>query len=615
MPPVTPPVTPPAANPSFGLTLEPAAVTIAQGDQATVTVKLARIGGFAGSVLVTPSGLPSGVSAAPVTIAANAVSVTLNLQTSGAATSGSSSVTLEGVSGALKKSVALSLSVTPPNSALPDLFVKRLEWGQSVLKADLRLVPGKAAVLRAYVNATQAGVSGVTVRATAAVNGVIVGTLELTAPASVPTSDTATDLASTYWGVLPKEWIKAGLEVNLEIDAGRSVAESNESNNLQTLKPTVGAGNKLLLTMVPVIVNGQAAPPLDAAAVEALKTGLMLFWPLVNVDIQVRAPYTVTKANPSSSDVLKEITVLMEADKSGRYYYGYYNLSGGIGWIGYPASAGGTNLKIVAHELGHNFGQLHAPCGNPGGVDANYPYKDGSIGSWGIDPRSNALVDPSRYKDVMGYCGTNWVSDYMYRKVQLFLEQIALQASPNAASSDVLLVSGRVSNGQITLEPMQRITGVASAPVTGLYNLTLETESGVKQVAFDVRTVTHEDGSEALLESAQFSFTMPDPGSISKATVSGYGVASLQRSAAVALARAQAVKPTSVQRNGATVTVTWDAAVYSRVAVAHIASDGTRTTLALGLTGGSATLELGALDAGQFEVSGSDGLNGFKQRF
>ena len=614
-PATTPPVTPPAANPSFGLTLEPAAVTIAQGDQATVTVKLARIGGFAGSVLVTPSGLPSGVSAAPVTIAANAVSVTLNLQTSGAATSGSSSVTLEGVSGALKKSVALSLSVTPPNSALPDLFVKRLEWGQSVLKADLRLVPGKAAVLRAYVNATQAGISGVTVRATAAVNGVIVGTLELTAPASVPTSDTATDLASTYWGVLPKEWVKAGLEVNLEIDAGRSVAESNESNNLQTLKPTVGAGNKLSLTMVPVIVNGQAAPPLDAAAVEALKTGLMLFWPLVDVDIQVRAPYTVTKANPSSSDVLSEVTTLQKADKSDRYYYGYYNLSGGIGWIGYPASAGGTNLKIVAHELGHNFGQLHAPCGNPSGVDANYPYKDGSIGSWGIDPRSNALVDPTRYKDVMGYCGTNWVSDYMYRKVQLFLEQIALQASPNAASSDVLLVSGRVSNGQITLEPMQRITGVASAPVTGLYNLTLETENGVKQVAFDVRTVTHEDGSEALLESAQFSFTMPDPGSISKATVSGYGVASLQRSAAVALARAQAVKPTSVQRNGATVTVTWDAAVYSRVAVAHIAPDGTRTTLALGLTGGSATLELGALDAGQFEVSGSDGLNGFKQRF
>ena len=615
-PPATPPtVKPPVTTPSFNLTLEPTSLNAGQGQTAVATIKLERVGGFAGAVLVTPSGLPSGVSAAPVTVAAAATSATLSFQIASATAPASSTVTLEGVSGNLKKTVTLALTVTPPNSALPDVFVKRLEWGQSVLKADLRLVPGKAAVLRAFVNATQAGIAGVTVRATAAVNGATLGTLELTAPISVPTTDTVTDLASTYWGVLPKEWVRPGLEVKLEVDANRSVAESDEGNNLQTLKPTVGAGSKLLLTMVPVIVNGKAAPPLDAAAVEALKTGLMLFWPLVDVDIQVRAPYTVTKANPSSSDVLDEITVLMEADKSGRYYYGYYNLSGGIGWVGYPASAGGTSLKIVAHELGHNFGQLHAPCGGPSGVDANYPYKDGSIGSWGIDPRNNTLVDPARFKDVMGYCGTNWVSDYMYRKVQLFLEQIALQASPNTAPSDLLLVSGTVRNGQITLEPMQRITGVAAEPKSGLYHLALETESGVKQVAFDVRSATHEDGTEALLENAQFSFTMPDPGSISSVMVSGYGVASLQRSAAVVLARGQSVKPTSVQRSGAMVTVTWDAAAYSSVALAHIAMDGTRTTLALGLTGGSATLELGALGAGQFEVSGSDGLNGFKQRF
>ena len=568
-----------------------------------------------GEILVTPSGLPSGVSAAPVTIASAATSATLSFQVSNTAATTSSTVTLEGASGNLKKSVALALTVTPPNSALPDLFVKRLEWGQSVLKADLRLVPGKSAVLRAFVNATQAGIVGVTVRATASVNGATVGTLDLTAPASVPITDTATDLASTYWGVLPKEWVKAGLEVRLEVDAGRSVAESDEGNNTQMLKPTVGTGNKLLLTMVPVIVNGNAAPALDAAAVASLKTGLMLYWPLADVDIQVRAPYTVAAANPSSSTVLDEVTKLMEADNSGRYYYGYYNLSGGIGWIGYPASAGGTNLKIVAHELGHNLGQYHAPCGGPSGVDANYPYKDGSIGSWGIDPRTNTLVDPAKYKDVMGYCGTNWVSDYMYRRVQLFLEQFASQVSANTAPSDLLLVSGRVTNGQISLEPMQRISGVVAAPKTGLYNLSLETASGVQQVSFDVRTTTHEDGSEAVLENAQFSFTLPDPGSISKVTVSGYGVASLRQSAKVTPARVQSVKPTTVQRTASSVTVTWDAAVYSSVAVAHIAPDGTRTTLALGLTGGSATLELGTLGVGQFEVSASDGLNGFKQRF
>ena len=608
-------VKPPVTTPTFNLTLEPASLNAAQGQTATLTIKLERVSGFAGEILVTPSGLPSGVSAAPVTIASAATSATLSFQVSNTAATTSSTVTLEGASGNLKKSVALALTVTPPNSVLPDLFVKRLEWGQSVLKADLRLVPGKSAVLRAFVNATQAGIVGVTVRATASVNGATVGTLDLTAPASVPITDTATDLASTYWGVLPKEWVKAGLEVRLEVDAGRSVAESDEGNNTQMLKPTVGTGNKLLLTMVPVIVNGNAAPALDAAAVASLKTGLMLYWPLADVDIQVRAPYTVLKSNPSSSDVLSEITTLMEADNSGRYYYGYYNLSGGIGWIGYPASAGGTNLKIVAHELGHNLGQYHAPCGGPSGVDANYPYKDGSIGSWGIDPRTNTLVDPTKYKDVMGYCGTNWVSDYMYRRVQLFLEQFTLKSSLNTAPSDLLLVSGRVTNGQISLEPMQRISGVAAAPKTGLYNLSLETASGVQQVSFDVRTTTHEDGSEAVLENAQFSFTLPDPGSISKVTVSGYGVSSLQQSAKVTPARVQSVKPTTVQRTASSVTVTWDAAVYSSVAVAHIAPDGTRTTLALGLTGGSATLELGTLGVGQFEVSASDGLNGFKQRF
>ena len=525
-------------------------------------------------------------------------------------------MTLEGVNANLKKSATLALTVTPPNSALPDLFVKRLEWGQSVLKADLRLVPGKAAVLRAFLNATQAGIAGVTVRATALVNGATVGTLDLTAPASVPTTDTATDLASTYWGVLPKEWVKAGLEVRLEVDANRSVAESDEGNNLQTLKPTVGTGNKLFLTMVPLIADGKSPPPFDAAAAASLKTSLMLYWPLADVDIQIRAPYTVKSAGSDWGAVLGEVTTLRDTDKSNRYYYGYYSIGGGIGWVGDAAAAGSLNLKTIAHELGHNFGQYHAPCGNPSGVDANYPYPGGSIGSWGIDPRTNTLVDPAKYKDVMGYCGTNWVSDYMYRRAQLFLEQYpSLAADAGGPATDLLLVSGTVKDGQITLEPMQRISGVMSAPRTGLYNLTLETASGVKQVAFDLRTATHEDGTGQVVQNGQFSFTLPDPGSISSATVSGYGVASVQQSARVTSARAQSVKPMTVQRSGSSVTVTWDAQAYSSLSVAHIAPDGTRTTLALGLTGGSATLELGALGTGQFEVSASDGLNGFKQRF
>ena len=602
----------------FNLTLDVPSVTVTQGDATDVTVKLERLNGFADPVALTLAGLPADVIASPaaITIAANASSATLRLTASGSAAIALSKVTVGGVSGTLQKSASLSLATVKPDPSKPDAFIKRLEWGQSVLKADLRLVAGKSALLRAYVNATQAGIAGVIVRATASVNGATVGTLDLTAPATIPTTDTATSLTSTYWGVFPKGWIKSGLEVRLEVDAGRNLSESNEGNNTQVLKPAVGTGNKLYLTMVPLIADGKPALAFDAAAVAALKAGLMSYWPLADIDLQVRAPYTVKSAGSDWGAVLNEVSSLRNADKSNRYYYGYYDIGGGIAYVGYGVGAGLPDLRVVAHELGHTFGQLHAPCGNPSDIDADYPYKDGSIGSWGIDSSNNTLVDPAKYSDVMGYCGTNWVSDYMYRKVQLFLEaSVPSATSLDTTATDLLLVSGTVKDGQINLEPLQRITGVASAPATGLYNISLETASGVKQISFDLRRVTHEDGSGKLIDNASFSFTMPDPGSISKLTVSGYGAATLQQSAKVAPARAQSVRATTVQRSGSRVTVTWDAYLYSSAAVAHIAPDGTRTTLALGLTGGTATLELGALGAGQFEVSASDGLNGFKQRF
>jgi Peptidase M66 len=598
--------------PSFNLTLEPASLELIQGDATEVTVKLERLGGFAGSVAVSFKGLPADVTLSPTSLSidSTASSATVLLSASATAAIASSTLTLEGVGGTLKNSASLNLATVKPDPSAPDLFVKRLEWGQSVLKSDLRLLPGKAAVLRAFVNATQAGMTGVIVRATASVGGVTLGTLDLGAPTSVPTTDTATDLASTYWGVLPKEWVKSGLEVKLTVDAGRGVKESNEGNNTQILKPAVGTGNTLYLMMVPIIQGGKTALTLDATALAELKSTLMRYWPLADVDIQVRAPYTIT-----TNDGFGELVKLRDADGSKRYYYGFEESCCGVGSVGYPVSAGNANPWTIAHELGHNFGMLHAPCGADNYLDANYPVKDGKIDAWGFDPRDNSLVDPAKYNDLMGYCNTTWVSDYMYRKVQLFLEKYPPADKLSAPATNLVLVSGTVTNGQISLEPLKRITGVASAATSGQYNLSLETASGTKRISFDLRRATHQDGTEKLIDHAQFSFTMPDPGSISKLTISQGGTVKLEQSAVVGLARVQSVQATTVQRNGSSVTVTWDARVYSSVAVAHIAPDGTRTTLALELTGGMATLELGSLGAGQFEVSASDGLNGVKQRF
>jgi Peptidase M66 len=612
-------------DPSFKLSLDASSLNLMQGDDADLTVNLERLDGFEDAVSLSLKDLPADVSVSPavLTIPATASSLTVHLSASGTASIATGKVMVEAVSGALQESAPLNLATIKPDPSRPDLFIKRTEWGQSVIKSDLRLVPGKSAVLLAYVNATQTGISGVRVKATASANGTTLGTLDLTAPAKIPTNDsaaaTATSLTSTYWSVLPKDWIRPGLEVKLEVDAGRDLKESNEGNNTQVLKPTVGTGNKLYLTLVPIIVDGKPAMTLTAAAVSEIRTGLMALWPLVDVDIKMRAPYTV------KTDVMNELTALRDADNSKRYYYGFYDFGGGYTWIGWPVAAGYPNLRVIAHELGHDFGQWHAPCGNPTQVDADYPYKTGSIGSWGFDQDKKSLIDPAKYNDVMGYCDTFWTSDYMYGKAQLFLEKnpstdpAKTTATTTATTTaSVLLVSGSLKDGQMTLEPIQRISGMASAPEAGPYNLKLETASGTQQVSFDLRRATHEDGTGRVIDKAQFSFTMPDPGSISKVTITENNVVKLERSTGGMLSAQSAqtsVQPITVQRNGSSVTVTWDAKAYSSVTVAHIAPDGTRTTLALGLTGGTAALELGALGIGQFEVSASDGLNGIKQRF
>jgi Peptidase M66 len=609
--------------PGFNLSLDASSLNLTQGDMAEVTIKLERLNGFAQAVTLSLKNLPADVTASPASlaIAAGASSATLQLTASGNAIIGSGAVTVEGVSGTLQESASLNLATIKPDPSRPDLFLKSIEWGQSVIKSDLRLIPGKSAVLLAHVNATKAGISGVTVRATAMANGVTLGTLDLTAPASVPITDSAaanaTDLTSTYWSILPKDWIRAGLEVKLEVDAGRSLKESNEANNVQVLKPSIGAGSKLYLMMVPLIENNHAVLSLNAAEVEKIRTGLMAIWPFADVDIKVREPYTV-KAEGYG---LQELSALRKADNSKRYYYGFEGSCCGVGYVGYPIAVGNADIRTIRHELGHNLGQEHAPCPGMPDFDANYPFKDGNLGTWGFDSRSNSLLDPSKHYDLMSYCGPDWVSSYMYDRVQTFIEKTPSTASFNAsatANSDLLLISGSMIAGQVSLEPIQRISGTASTPTAGPYSLSLETATGKRQVLFEVHRLTHEDGTGKVFDKAHFSFTMPDPGTISKLTITENNVVKLERSAGGMLSTQSArasVQPITVQRNGSSVSLTWDAKAYSSVAVAHIAPDGTRTTLALGLTGGTASLELGALGAGQFEVSASDGLNGIKQRF
>lgn len=74
--------------------------------------------------------------------------------------------------------------------------------------------------------------------------------------------------------------------------------------------------------------------------------------------------------------------------------------------------------QVMAQEIGHAFGRAHAPCGNPGGPDPNYPtydsYPSASIGEFGFDNLNSQVHNPASTYDYMSYCGPVWTSPYTY---------------------------------------------------------------------------------------------------------------------------------------------------------------------------------------------------------
>ena len=109
--------------PSFTLAASPASLSVAQGASGKTTITVSGKNGFAGSVTLAASGLPSGVTAAFGTNPTTGTSV-LTLTASSTATTGTTTVTINGTSGSLTASttVALTISCTP-TTIVPYIYV------------------------------------------------------------------------------------------------------------------------------------------------------------------------------------------------------------------------------------------------------------------------------------------------------------------------------------------------------------------------------------------------------------------------------------------------------------------------------------------------------------
>ena len=124
------------AGPDFGLSASPTSVLVIQGNSITTNVTVNQQNGFTGSVTLSATGLPSGVTAVfspnPTTS-----SSTLTLSATGTATPGNVIVTILGESGSLTNATSLSLTVAPLiNGSQISLTPSALSFGTVVVESS-----------------------------------------------------------------------------------------------------------------------------------------------------------------------------------------------------------------------------------------------------------------------------------------------------------------------------------------------------------------------------------------------------------------------------------------------------------------------------------------------
>jgi hypothetical protein len=141
---------------------------------------------------------------------------------------------------------------------------------------------------------------------------------------------------------------------------------------------------------------------------------------------------------------------------------------GAIGWDGGGLAPGDYSYhSTLAHEIGHNLGRQHAPCGGGANLDPEYRHPNGKLGAAGYDVATGTPLDPNVWSDIMSYCPPRWVSDYTFGAIldARRNEPVVLGLADPGALQDSLVVSGSLNgDGSATLDPAFEIQQEPDAP-------------------------------------------------------------------------------------------------------------------------------------------------------
>jgi hypothetical protein len=523
-----------------------------------------------------------------------------------------------------------------------NLRIETLYLVQSTQTRDgsVPLVANKDAYARVFVVASGENTLAPAVRVRLSQNGAVVQTFTIPAPASsVPTAVDQSSFTKSWNVKIPGSMIQPGLQILADVDPTNQVSESNEQDNNFPTSGTpqslpVSALQTFRLRFIPMVQeeNGRRGA-VTASNIDTYLTFTRKIHPVSSIDADLREPYTVRGLgfDPQGNTwqaAVAELDAVRVAEGSNRFYYGVVNTDyngGGVVGIaaGIPAGAalGWDRFPdapiTVAHEIGHDWGRRHAPCGGAGGPDPNYPYPLGMIGVYGLDVETQEVKIPSANTDIMGYCDARfWISDYNFSAI--FSYRVSHPSSSVAPAVPSLVVWGRIENGVPVLEPAFEATTVPSLPETmGPY--VVEGRDAAGQMIFSVPFAA-EQMPDVSGDVRHFAFAVPlstdqsskiatlrlmarGKESVLRAPwgASVLGANGVRRLSAQSLASVTKVSPTRAA-------VRWDASAYPLVVVRD-AVTGSILSLARGGTANVATTE-----GHDVELIVSDGIHSLANR-